>query len=247
MAKLKLECLDRKVSTRKIAKAVYKVLWQKAKFKAELVFHDGESMQNLNRTTRGIDSVTDVLSYPSMDNIRGLILTPEQCRTEMEGKRIFLGSIVLCEEKIRLQAKELGHSERRERDYLIVHGLLHLFGYDHMDENDKKEMREKEKKVMAILYPKEAEKIVQSSNTEPQQEVESKVEEVVEQQPVAPTVEQISIDLPEQVEVKPVKKTTTRKTTTRPTKKPVAKKTTTKTTTTTTKPRTTKRANGDKA
>lgn len=244
MAKLKIECLDRKVSTRKIAKAVYKVLWQKSKFKAELVFHDVESMQNLNRTTRGIDNVTDVLSYPSMDNIRGLILTPEQCRTEMEGKRIFLGSIVLCEEKIRAQAKELGHSERRERDYLIVHGMLHLFGYDHMNEQDKKEMREKEKAIMAILYPKEAEKIVQYSNTELQQEGQSEVEVVIEQQPVAPIVEQIAIDLPEQPQDKPVKKTTTRKTTRKVPNKPVAKKTATKTVS---KPRTTKRANGDKA
>lgn len=239
MAKLKIECLDKKVSTRKIAKAVYKTLWQKARFKAELVFHDVESMQNLNRTTRGIDGVTDVLSYPSMDNIRGLILTPEQCRTEMEGKHIFLGSIVLCEEKIRAQAKELGHSERRERDYLIVHGLLHLFGYDHMNECDKKEMREKEKQIMAILYPKEAEQIVKSSNTEPEQQpVQQEI--VPEPQPIAPVVEQIKLDLP--IEEKPVKKTTAKKATT---KKATASKTSAKKTTV--KPRTTKRSTGDKA
>jgi probable rRNA maturation factor len=164
MAKLKIECLDKKVSTRKIAKAVYKVLWQKARFKVELVFHDGEDMHNLNRTTRGVDSVTDVLSYPSMDGIKGLILTPEQCRTEMEGKYIFLGSIVLCDEKIRAQAKEFGHAEKRERDYLIIHGLLHLFGYDHMNDQDKKEMRDKEKQIMAILYPEEAENIVEPTS-----------------------------------------------------------------------------------
>ena len=115
-------------------------------------------------TTRGVDSVTDVLSYPSMEGIRGLILTPEQCKTEMEGKRIFLGSIVVCDEKIAEQARELGHSIKRERDYLIVHGMLHLFGYDHMTEQDKKEMREKEKLVMSILYPEEAEKIVEQNS-----------------------------------------------------------------------------------
>ena len=161
MARLKIECLDKKVSTRKIAKAVYKTLWQKARFKAELVFHNGEDMHNLNRTTRGVDSVTDVLSYPSMEGIKGLILTPEQCKTEMEGKYIFLGSIVLCDEKISAQAQEYGHTLKRERDYLIVHGLLHLFGYDHMTDQDKKEMRAKEKQIMAILYPDEAEQIVQ--------------------------------------------------------------------------------------
>ncbi len=261
MAKLKIECLDKKVATRKIAKAVYKTLWQKSLFKAELVFHDSESMQNLNRTTRGIDSVTDVLSYPSMDNIRGLILTPEQCRTEMERKRIFLGSIVLCDERVRAQAKELGHSERRERDYLIVHGLLHLFGYDHMTEDDKKEMRAKEKKIMAILYPKEVEKIVQSSNTEPiEQEFPQAQDVPVQEQPIAPVVEQIAIDLPAEKSEQPIKKTTVRKTATKTTttrksatkttatKKAPAKKTTAKKTTAkkapaksqTIKPRTTK-------
>ncbi|MBO5067030.1 MAG: rRNA maturation RNase YbeY [Clostridia bacterium] len=155
MAKLKVECLDRKVKVRKLAKTVYKVLGQKAHFKAELVFHDCESMQNLNMSTRGVDSVTDVLSYPSMEDIKGLILRPEQCKTELEGKYIFLGSIVLCDDKIRAQAEEFGHSEQREREYLILHGLLHLFGYDHMTEEDKKEMREKEKAVMKILHPEE--------------------------------------------------------------------------------------------
>ena len=155
MGRIKLECLDKRVNLRRIAKAVYKVLGQKAFFKAEIVFHDGENMQFLNKTTRGIDSITDVLSYPSMEGIRGKILTPVECKTELEGKYIFLGSIVLCDEKIKEQAIEYGHSEKREREYLVVHGLLHLFDYDHMNDTDKKEMREKEKEVMKILYPKE--------------------------------------------------------------------------------------------
>lgn len=178
MARLKIECLDKKVNTRKIAKAVYKTLWQKAHFKVELVFHNDEDMHNLNRTTRGVDSVTDVLSYPSMEGIKGLILTPEQCKTELEGKYIFLGSIVLCDQKISEQAKEYGHTLKRERDYLIVHGLLHLFGYDHLTDIDKKEMREKEKQIMAILYPEEAEQIVQSESqdVQPEQVVEEQIQ-----------------------------------------------------------------------
>lgn len=155
MGRLKLECLDRRINLRRVAKAVYKTLGQKAFFKAEIVFQDGENMQFLNKTTRGIDSITDVLSYPSMEGIRGKILTPAQCKTELEGKYIFLGSIVLCDEKIKEQAIEYEHSEKREREYLIVHGLLHLFDYDHLNDVDKKEMREKEKKVMKKLYPKE--------------------------------------------------------------------------------------------
>ena len=157
MGKLKLECLDKKIKVRKLAKAVYKTLGQTSYFKAEIVFQDAEQMQYLNNTTRGVDSITDVLSYPSMGGIRGKILTPNECKTELEGKYIFLGSIVLCDQKIREQAEELGHSEQREREYLIVHGLMHLFDYDHLNESDKKEMREKEKAVMKLLYPKEEE------------------------------------------------------------------------------------------
>ena len=114
-------------------------------------------MQALNKSTRGVDSVTDVLSYPSLDGIKGVAIKPEDCPTELEGKYIFLGSIVLCDQKIKEQALEYGHSEEREREYLIIHGLMHLFGYDHMTDEDKREMREKEKAVIALLHPKEEE------------------------------------------------------------------------------------------
>ena len=153
MGKIKIECLEKKINAKKLAKIVYKALGQTARFKVELVFNDGENMQNLNRITRGVDSITDVLSYPSLEGIKGKILKAEECRTELEGKYIFMGSIVLCEEKIRAQAKEFGNTEKRERDYLLVHGLLHLFGYDHMTDEDKAEMRLKEKEIMAVLYP----------------------------------------------------------------------------------------------
>ncbi len=151
MGKLKIECFNRKIKLAKIADAVYKTLGQVSYFKAELVFQDGEGITALNRSTRNVDSITDVLSYPSLDGIRGKILKPEDCPTELEGKYIFLGSVVLCEEKIREQAIEYGHSEEEEREYLIVHGLLHLFGYDHMTEEDKKEMRELEKDIRFVL------------------------------------------------------------------------------------------------
>ena len=108
-------------------------------------------MQNLNKETRGIDKVTDVLSYPSLDGIRGKVLTPEEYPTVLDGKRLFIGSIVLCDEKIIEQAKEYGHTVERETTYLTVHGLMHLFGYDHMTEEDKAEMREKEKKALRLL------------------------------------------------------------------------------------------------
>ena len=155
MGKLVIECLDRKLKIRKIAKAVYKTLGQKARLKAEVVFSDGENMQYLNRTTRDVDSITDVLSYPSLDGIRGKVLKKEDYLTALDGRYIFIGSIVLCNQRIKEQAKELGHSESDEKRYLIVHGLMHLFGYDHIDDEDKKQMRQKEKEALALLGVKE--------------------------------------------------------------------------------------------
>lgn len=151
MGKLKIECLQRKVKLKNLAKAVYTVLGQKENLKAELVFETGADMTDLNRTARGVNSVTDVLSFPSLDGIKGEILRREKCNTELDGRYIFIGSIVLCDDKIRAQAEELGHSEEEERDYLVIHGLMHLMGYDHMTEEDKREMREKEKAAVSLL------------------------------------------------------------------------------------------------
>lgn len=158
MGKLKIECLQRKLKVKKLAAAVYQVLGQKAKLKAEVVFESGKEMTDLNRTARGVNSVTDVLSFPSLEGIKGEILERDKCNTELDGKYIFIGSIVLCDEKIRAQAQELGHSEEEERNYLIIHGLMHLMGYDHMTEEDKKEMREKEKAAVELLAQKSGRK-----------------------------------------------------------------------------------------
>lgn len=155
MAKLILDCDVKVKDLKKIAKSVYKVLGQRDNLKAELVFVCAEEIKALNKETRNIDKVTDVLSYPSLDNIRNKVVTKEEHFTSLDGKFVFIGSIVMCNDKIVEQAKEFGHSEDRERTYLLVHGLMHLFGYDHIDEEDKKEMRAKEKLALSKLGIKE--------------------------------------------------------------------------------------------
>lgn len=151
MGKLVIESLQKKLKLKKLAKSAYTVLRQKAKIKAELVFETEEGIQILNKRERGVDRVTDVLSFPTLEGIRGAVLNKKDCFTEMDGGYIFIGSIVLCEEKIKEQAAEIGHSEERETEYLIIHGILHLFGYDHMTEEDKAEMRAKEKEILALM------------------------------------------------------------------------------------------------
>ena len=150
MAKLTIDG-GRKFKLSQVAKAVYKVLNQKDDLKAEIVQVSAQEIRRLNADTRGVDKVTDVLSYPTLDGIRGKVLSKEEFPTDIDGDSLFIGSIVVCLDKIREQAIEIGHSEERERTYLIIHGLLHLFGYDHMIDEDKKQMREKEKAVLLEL------------------------------------------------------------------------------------------------
>ena len=68
-----------------------------------------------------------------------------------EDGTLFIGSIAICEDRAREQAEEYGHSYNRELHYLVVHGLCHLLGYDHEEESDKKEMREKEERILGRM------------------------------------------------------------------------------------------------
>ncbi len=155
MAKIKIDTESKKIKFSTVAKAVYKTLSQKAKISAEIVFVSAEEIQNLNRETRGVDKVTDVLSYPTLNDICGKILNAKDYLNDLDGKYLFIGSIALCEDRIKEQAKEIGHSEEDEITYLVVHGLMHLFGYDHMTDEDKILMRKMEKQALKLLGKEE--------------------------------------------------------------------------------------------
>lgn len=113
----------------------------------------GEEIRRLNRETRSVDRVTDVLSYPMLEFSEPCVPVEKIMPWDFdpETNSVFMGDIILCKEKIEEQAKEYGHSFLRESVYLTLHGLLHLFGYDHISESDKKIMREKEKEILAVL------------------------------------------------------------------------------------------------
>ncbi len=151
IGKLKIDCEKNKKFFSKIANAVYTSLNQTDNLKAELVYMQAEEMRQLNKQSRGVDSVTDVLSFPTLDGVRDSVLKANEHVYELDGKYLFIGSIVLCEDKIKEQANELGHSLERETIYLTVHGLMHLFGHDHIKDEDKKIMREREKSALKLL------------------------------------------------------------------------------------------------
>ncbi len=119
---------------------------------AEVVIVDGEEIKRLNREMRQVDAVTDVLSFPALDGIKGKKLQKKAFPADIDEEgNLFLGSIAICTQRAAEQAEEYGHSYERELNYLLTHGLFHLLGYDHMTDTDKSEMREKEERVMKKL------------------------------------------------------------------------------------------------
>ena len=118
----------------------------------ELIFVDEEEIRRLNNETRNIDKVTDVLSYPSLEDIKGQPLSEEDYPFEIDEEgNLLIGSIAICCQRAKEQAEEYGHSYERELHYLIVHGIMHCLGYDHIEDEDRAEMREKEEYILGKL------------------------------------------------------------------------------------------------
>ena len=114
-----------------------------------LLTHDA-GIHQINRDMRQVDRATDVLSFPEFD------LTPGQLPGEEDADPgtglVPLGDMVISMEHVAAQAKEYGHSARRELAYLVTHSVLHLLGYDHLDEGPMKaQMRGREEAIMAEL------------------------------------------------------------------------------------------------
>ena len=118
----------------------------------EILFVDEEEIQRLNRENRSIDKVTDVLSFPALDLEHGQAIKKAEYPFEIDEEgRLLLGSIAICTKRAKEQAEEYGHSYERELHYLIVHGIMHCLSYDHIEENDKAQMRELEEKILNKL------------------------------------------------------------------------------------------------
>ena len=153
MGKLFIYPDDNGKNLQPVADAVYKQMRQKINLYVDLSFVEPDEIRALNKQNRGVDSVTDVLSFPNLDIVRGEILKRKNYPFDYDNafRSLFLGSIAICEKKAVEQAKEFGHGTDREIAYLFCHSLLHLFGYDHMEEADKAEMREMEERVLSAL------------------------------------------------------------------------------------------------
>ncbi len=116
---------------------------------------DDAGIHVLNRQFRGVDRPTDVLSFPQNELSPGAF-DPAHTERNPETGRILLGDMAISLERTAAQAEEYGNSFPRELQYLTVHSVLHLLGYDHVDEGEmKRQMRAREKAIMARLTGEE--------------------------------------------------------------------------------------------
>ena len=117
---------------------------------------DDATIHVINRQTRNVDRPTDVLSFPMFNYEPGRF--PEDVSTDIDPETglLPLGDMVLSLERAVAQAKEYGHSLKREAGYLTIHSVLHLLGYDHLDEGPmKQQMRAREEAILAdIVLPR---------------------------------------------------------------------------------------------
>lgn len=114
----------------------------------EINLVSAQKIQELNKSFRGIDSVTDVLSFPNIDAKLPLILEDYPLDINPENNCLMLGEIFICIERAIEQAKEYGHSIEREMSFLACHGMLHLLGFDHKNEEEEDKMKEIQDEIL---------------------------------------------------------------------------------------------------
>ena len=136
---VELEEINIKKIIQKITKKINKVEKIKGKHTISFIVVDSNKIWEINKEYRKIDSPTDVISFAAIDDsIDGSI--PEE-----------MGDIFICKERVLSQALEYGHSVLREFAFLCTHGVYHLLGYDHQNEEEEKVMFEKQEKILKEL------------------------------------------------------------------------------------------------
>lgn len=146
------------ILAKRIAKEVFLVERIKYDTSFNLSIVKSLTIKKINKENRGIDKVTDVLSFPNIDfdkpsNLKQFVSKDaiDVSIIDLNTKTIFLGDVMMCYDKVISQSKEYGHSIKREFAFLLVHSLLHLLGYDHIKKKDEKIMFEKQEKILKSL------------------------------------------------------------------------------------------------
>lgn len=128
--------------------------YEKCPYEAEVsvILTDNEAIREINREQRGIDSPTDVLSFPLVDYERPSDFDHVEDAVEdyfnPETGELMLGDIVISVDKVEEQAEKYGHSQKRELAFLVAHSMLHLCGYDHMEDEERLEMEQRQREIL---------------------------------------------------------------------------------------------------
>ena len=148
---LPLECED---LAQKVIEAAVDYVDCPYETEVNLLLTMNEEIHEMNKNFREIDRATDVLSFPMVDYEEpGKFDFLEEAMEYFnpETGELMLGDIVISKEKVIAQADEYGHSIEREYAFLIAHSMLHLFGYDHMEEEERQVMETKQKEILEQL------------------------------------------------------------------------------------------------
>ncbi|MGH4125848.1 MAG: rRNA maturation RNase YbeY [Clostridium sp.] len=119
-----------------------------------VILIDNDEIKKINSKYRSIDEITDVLSFPMLDYpqnkvFKDVYIDYKFDQSDLNDERLVIGDVALSLEKSKEQSEEFGHSFIRECAYLTVHSILHLLGYDHMEESQKNLMRKREEEILS--------------------------------------------------------------------------------------------------
>ena len=139
---------------REVALKVLKLMNQPEGLEVAITFVTEKTIQEINKEYRNIDRVTDVLSFPSTTLEAGEIFdieSEESIFLRQEDGLIHFGDMALCTKRLREQAKEYGNSPEKELKKLVIHSMLHLMGYDHIEDSDYEIMNKKEVELDKLI------------------------------------------------------------------------------------------------
>ena len=146
---------DAEETVREVAEAVLEMEDCPYETQINVLLTDNEGIHGFNKEYRGMDRETDVLSFPNLDfESEGEFVIEEEREADYfdpDTGELILGDIIISVDKVQEQAESYGHSLKREFAFLVAHSMLHLCGYDHMEEGEAKVMEAKQEEVLTSL------------------------------------------------------------------------------------------------
>lgn len=140
---------------RQVAEAVLETEGCPYEAQVNVLLTDNETIRDFNRDNRGIDRETDVLSFPNLtfetEGVFEIAKEEEADCFDPDSGELILGDIIISVDKVKEQAESYGHSLKREFAFLVAHSMLHLCGYDHMEEQEAKVMEGKQEEILTSL------------------------------------------------------------------------------------------------